>query len=73
MRPMRLMKWMVQNFWYHHIVTHIYLQLADNSESTIDCFGVVRVKRLQPAQRCVLCLRLQWPLVITAPVELVEN
>ncbi len=27
---------MAQNIWYHNIITHIYLQLADNS----DCFGV---------------------------------
>ena len=38
------MNWMVQNIWYHHIITHIYLQLAYNSESAIDCFGVVRMK-----------------------------
>lgn len=39
---------MVENIRYYHIITRIYLQLADNSESAIDCFGVVRVKRLQP-------------------------
>lgn len=71
-----LMNWMLQNIRYRHIITHIYLQLADNSQSAIDCFWCWEWNGFNLKLGVVgkdLCFMWRWRLIITAPLELVEN